>query len=142
VQNPGSKAAAVRLTYMTGQGRSDGPDFTLAPFSRKTVNVADTLPDAAEVSTVVDSSGPVVVERAMYGSGYPSGTKGEDIIVEARILAVADVVEAMSSHRPYRPALGIEKALAEIVQGRGVRYDADVVDACVALFKEGRFELT
>lgn len=48
----------------------------------------------------------------------------------------------MSSHRPYRPALGIEKALAEIVQGRGVRYDADVVDACVALFKEGRFELT
>ena len=142
VQNPGSKPVTVRLTYMTGQGRSDGPEFTLAPFSRKTVNVADTLPDAAEVSTVVDSSGPVVVERAMYGSGYPSGTKGEDIIVEARILAVADVVEAMSSHRPYRPALGIEKALAEIVQGRGVRYDADVVDACVALFKEGRFELT
>ncbi len=78
----------------------------------------------------------------MDGSGYPSGTKGEDIIVEARILAVADVVEAMSSHRPYRPALGIEKALAEVVQGRGVRYDADVVDACVTLFKEGRFELT
>jgi PAS domain S-box-containing protein len=78
----------------------------------------------------------------MDGSGYPSGTRGEDIIVEARILAVADVVEAMSSHRPYRPALGIDKALAEVVQGRGVRYDADVVDACVTLFKEKRFELT
>ena len=78
----------------------------------------------------------------MDGSGYPSGTRGEDIIVEARILAVADVVEAMSSHRPYRPARGIDKALAEVVQGRGVRYDADVVDACVTLFKEKRFELT
>jgi PAS domain S-box-containing protein len=77
----------------------------------------------------------------MDGSGYPSALKGEDIILEARILAVADVVEAMSSHRPYRPALGIEKALAEVMQGRGVRYDAEVVDACVTLFKEERFVL-
>ena len=75
------------------------------------------------------------------GSGYPSGLKGDDIILEARILAVADVVEAMSSHRPYRPALGIDKALAEVIQGRGVRYDQDAVDACVTLFREKRFEL-
>ena len=68
VQNPGSKPAAVRLTYMTDKGRSNGPTFTLAPFSRKTVNVGDALPGAAEVSTVVDSDSPVVVERAMYGS--------------------------------------------------------------------------
>ncbi|MHB8895714.1 MAG: DUF5719 family protein [Candidatus Geothermincolia bacterium] len=68
VQNPGSKAASVKLTYMSGEGVSAGPSFALAPFSRKTVNVADTLPGAAEVSTVVTSDNPVVVERAMYGS--------------------------------------------------------------------------
>jgi len=77
----------------------------------------------------------------MDGSGYPSGLKGDDILIEARILAVADVVEAMSSHRPYRPALGVEKALKEISMGRGTRYDAEVVDACLVLFKEHRFEL-
>jgi len=68
VQNPGSKAAAVKLTYMTGKGRGAGPSFTIAPSSRRTVNVADTVPDAEQVSTVVDSDNPVVVERAMYGS--------------------------------------------------------------------------
>ena len=73
------------------------------------------------------------------GSGYPQGLKGEEILLEARILAVADVVEAMSSHRPYRAALGIEKALEEIEQGKGTRYDPQVVDACVRLFKEKGF---
>ena len=71
------------------------------------------------------------------GSGYPRGLKGEEILLEARIIAVADVVEAMSSHRPYRAALGIEKALAELVEHRGTRYDAAAVDACVKLFREG-----
>ncbi|MBN1188458.1 MAG: PAS domain S-box protein [Dehalococcoidales bacterium] len=70
----------------------------------------------------------------MDGSGYPSGLKGNQIIHEARILAVADVVEAMSSHRPYRPALGIQKALEEIRQNRGILYDSDAVDACIELF--------
>ncbi len=64
---------------------------------------------------------------------------GDAIIREARILAVSDVVEAMSSHRPYRAALGIDKALEEILRGRGVGYDATVADACVSLFREGRF---
>ena len=73
------------------------------------------------------------------GSGYPQGLKGPDIIIEARILAVADVVEAMASHRPYRSALGIDKALDEIVTNRGILYDAEVVDACVRLFREKRF---
>jgi putative two-component system response regulator len=73
------------------------------------------------------------------GSGYPQGLSGEQITKEARILAVADVVEAMASHRPYRPALGIEAALEEIQKGRRVKYDAEVVDACVRLFKENKF---
>jgi HD-GYP domain-containing protein (c-di-GMP phosphodiesterase class II) len=75
------------------------------------------------------------------GSGYPQGLKGDEILLESRILAVADVVEAMSSHRPYRPALGIEMALKEIEHGRGSAYDADVVDACLKLFRERRFAL-
>jgi len=76
------------------------------------------------------------------GSGYPNGLKGDGILLEARILAVADVVEAMSSHRPYRPALGIEEALAEIRNGAGERYDASVVEACVELFESGKFQFS
>lgn len=75
----------------------------------------------------------------MDGSGYPDGLLGDAILLEARILAVADVVEALSSHRPYRPALGIEKALEEIRRGRGIRYDMRVVDACMKLFKDRRY---
>ena len=75
------------------------------------------------------------------GSGYPLGLKDGEICLEARILAVADVVEAMSSHRPYRPALGIDAALAEITCGSGTRYDPDVVDACLHLFREQSFTL-
>jgi putative nucleotidyltransferase with HDIG domain len=71
----------------------------------------------------------------MDGSGYPQGLVGDAILMEARILAVADVVEAMSSHRPYRAALGIEAALAEVERGRGVLYDVLVVDACLDLFR-------
>lgn len=77
------------------------------------------------------------------GSGYPQALSGRDsILLEARILAVADVVEAMSSHRPYRPSLGIDKALEEISAGKGVLYDPEVVDACVKLFAERGFTLT
>jgi HD-GYP domain-containing protein (c-di-GMP phosphodiesterase class II) len=77
----------------------------------------------------------------MDGSGYPQGLKGEAIVLEARIMAVADVVEAMSSHRPYRPGLGIDKALAEIERGRGTAYDADVADACLRLFRTNHYQL-
>ncbi|MBC8264543.1 MAG: HD-GYP domain-containing protein, partial [Anaerolineales bacterium] len=76
----------------------------------------------------------------MDGSGYPAGLSGEEILLEARILGVADVVEAMASHRPYRPARGMDKALEEISQNRGVLYDPEVVDACLKLFTEKGFK--
>ena len=70
------------------------------------------------------------------GSGYPRGLKGTEIIIEARITTVADVVESMSSHRPYRPMLGVDLALQEIERGAGASYDADVAAACLRLFRE------
>lgn len=75
------------------------------------------------------------------GSGYPQGLKGEDILPGTRILSVADVVEAMSSHRPYRPGRGVEAALEEILHARGTQFDSRVVDACVALFREQKYVL-
>lgn len=74
------------------------------------------------------------------GSGYPNKLKGDEIILEAKIIGVADVVDAMSSHRPYRPALGIDKALEEISQNKGILYAPEVVDACIKLFKEKGFK--
>jgi putative two-component system response regulator len=76
----------------------------------------------------------------MDGSGYPQGLPGKDILMEARILAVADVVEAMASHRPYRPCCGVDKALEEITKQRGILYDKGMVDACLKLFHEKRFQ--
>ena len=73
------------------------------------------------------------------GSGYPHGLKGEAILPEAKILAVADVVEAMMSHRPYRQALGVDSALAEIEAGKGRLYDPAAVEACVGLFRNKGF---
>lgn len=74
------------------------------------------------------------------GSGYPQGLKGGEILPEARILSVADVVEAMASHRPYRPGIGLPAALEEIGRNRGVLYDPDAVDACLRLFREKNYE--
>lgn len=73
----------------------------------------------------------------MNGTGYPSSIKGEDILLEARIIGVADVVEAMSSHRPYRPALGFDAARKEITANKGILYDEDVVNACLDVFEVG-----
>jgi HD-GYP domain-containing protein (c-di-GMP phosphodiesterase class II) len=75
------------------------------------------------------------------GSGYPQGLKGDAIALEARVLAVADVVEAMSSHRPYRPGLGIEAALKEIEAKRGIWFDAAAADVCLRLFREKGYKL-
>jgi HD-GYP domain-containing protein (c-di-GMP phosphodiesterase class II) len=77
----------------------------------------------------------------MDGSGYPRNLKGDDILMEARILTVADVVEAMASHRPYRAGLGIETALNEIAINKGILYDNGVADACLRLFREKGFKL-
>jgi PAS domain S-box-containing protein/putative nucleotidyltransferase with HDIG domain len=73
------------------------------------------------------------------GSGYPLGLKGKDILLEAKILAVADVIEAMATHRPYRPALSIEESLNEISKNKGKLYDPKVVDICLKVFKEKKF---
>ncbi len=86
----------------------------------------------------IDFPWPVTVailqhHERLDGSGYPAGVSGEEIILGARILGVADVVEAMSSHRPYRPALGLGSALGEISRNRGILYDPQVVDACLSL---------
>jgi PAS domain S-box-containing protein len=75
------------------------------------------------------------------GSGYPGGLKGEEILIEARIIAVADVVEAIASYRPYRPGLGMEKAIGEITRNKGVLYDPNVVDACLRLFYEKKYKM-
>ncbi|MFA7176380.1 MAG: HD domain-containing phosphohydrolase, partial [Smithellaceae bacterium] len=80
----------------------------------------------------------IIIEHheRMDGSGYPNALTGDQILPESRILAVADVVEAMATHRPYRPSLGLEAALDEITQNRGRLYDPEVVDACLRLFRE------
>jgi hypothetical protein len=85
---------------------------------------------------------PPKITVVQDGSGYPAGLQGEEFLLEARILAVADAVEAMVSHRPYRPGLGTEKALEELSQNRGVLYDPEAVDACLCLFTENRFSFT
>jgi HD-GYP domain-containing protein (c-di-GMP phosphodiesterase class II) len=78
----------------------------------------------------------------LNGTGYPQRLAGEGILKEARIVGVADVVETMSSHRPYRPSRGLDSALEEISAQRGALYDRDAVDACLALMQEGRFAFT
>jgi PAS domain S-box-containing protein/putative nucleotidyltransferase with HDIG domain len=86
--------------------------------------------------------GPAVLQHheRINGTGYPNGLIGDEITLEARILAVADVVEAMSSNRPYRPSLGIQNALNEIEQNKGVLYDIEVASVCLKLFNENRFK--
>jgi putative two-component system response regulator len=96
----------------------------------------------AQILADIDFPWPVVEivhqhHERLDGSGYPRRLSGGDILPEARILAVADVVEAMSSHRPYRPALGIEAAIAEISEKAGKLYDRDVAEACVEIFGQG-----
>jgi HD-GYP domain-containing protein (c-di-GMP phosphodiesterase class II) len=125
-------------------------------FSKKVeiLIVEDSLTQAKRLERILEENGfhvsvefPWPVARIvlqhherMNGSGYPGGLSGDGILPEARIMAVADVVEAMSSHRPYRPALGIDKALEEISQNKGVLYDSEVVDACLKIFREKGFK--
>ena len=103
-------------------------------------------PQAAfEILKQIDFPWPVGLivlqhHEKMDGSGYPQGLAGEEILLEARILCVADVVVSIESHRPYRPGLGIDTALEEISKNRGILYDPDAVDACLRLFKEKNFQ--
>jgi putative nucleotidyltransferase with HDIG domain/PAS domain S-box-containing protein len=100
--------------------------------------------DIISKSQLPDPISAIVLQHheRMDGSGYPAGTRGKKICLGARILAVADVVEAMSSHRPYRPALGIAKALEEIQKNKDVLYDPTVVDVCLLLFRKKHFTLS
>jgi putative nucleotidyltransferase with HDIG domain len=77
----------------------------------------------------------------MDGSGYPQGLTGDRVLLESRILVVADVVEAMASHRPYRPGLGLPAALEEVSRNRGTLYDPEVVDACLRLFHAKNYQI-
>ena len=101
---------------------------------------------AYDILKIIDFHYPVAQiayqhHERIDGSGYPRGLKGDEILVEAKIIAVADVVEAITSHRPYRPALGIDAALEEISKNRGILYDQEVTDACLSLFQEKGYHL-
>ena len=94
----------------------------------------------------VESSWPLAEivyqhHERINGSGYPKNLKGDEIIIEARIMAVADVVEAMASHRPYRPSLGLNAALEEIEKNKGILYEETVAMACLKLFREEGYQL-
>ena len=126
---------AVPAEILTKPSRLSEVEFTLIKLHPEV---------AAEILAPIDFGHPVAAiilqhHERLDGSGYPHGLVGDDIMLEARILAVADTVEAMSSHRPYRAALGLEPALAEIRSGAGRLYDATVVEACVAVFEEDDF---
>ena len=106
----------------------------LQTHAEESYNVVKQIDFPAEIPTMIYQH-----HERLDGTGYPQGSSGDEIILESRILAVADVVEAMNSHRPYRPALGIDAALEEILHYRGTKYDAEVVDVCMKLFKEKGF---
>ena len=117
-------------------GKLSNPEFELIK-SHPTVGY--------EIIKDVDFPWPVAEiimqhHERMDGSGYPNGLHGDDIILEARIVSVADVVEAVVSHRPYRPALGFEKAIKIIKEGRGTFFDSDITDVCIELLLEHKFE--
>jgi putative two-component system response regulator len=115
--------------------------------STEEFNIVKTHPQVAyEVLRTLEFPWPVAEtilqhHERLDGSGYPNGICGEDIILEARILCVADVVESMISHRPYRPALGKKKAIKEIMQNSGILYDPRVADACYKISNNGGFKL-
>ena len=129
---------AVPAEILTRPGKLTDTEMTLVKFhSQVGYDILKTIPFEWPVADMA-----LQHHERMDGSGYPSGLLGRDILLEARIMGVADVVQAMCSHRPYRPALGMEAALEEVSRGRGVLYDVDVVAACERVFagKESEFE--
>ncbi|MDD3024338.1 MAG: HD domain-containing protein, partial [Syntrophomonadaceae bacterium] len=103
--------------------------------SQACYEIINSIPFTGEVATIL-----LQHHERLDGSGYPFGLSEPDILFEAKILAVADVVEAMASHRPYRPALGIDRALEEIRQGAGIIYDPKVVETCLEIFTSEEFK--
>jgi PAS domain S-box-containing protein/putative nucleotidyltransferase with HDIG domain len=124
---------SIPAEILSKPGRLTGPEFELAKYHA-----------LAGYEIVQAANMPRPIAEIIYqhhercdGSGYPQGLLAEDLHPGAKVLMVADIVEAMASHRPYRPAIGLDEAIAEIEQGRGVLYDRETVDACVAVIKDG-----
>ncbi len=148
---PGSTVEAVSVAgYVHDIGKISIPSEILSKpgkLSEVEMQIIRSHPEhGSEILCGVESPWPLaeIVEQhheRMDGSGYPGGLKGDEIMLEARIMAVADVVEAMASHRPYRPTLGIDTALEEIEKNSGVLYDPRAADACLRLFREKSYEL-
>ena len=146
-----SRVEGIRITgYLHDIGKIAVPAEILAKPGRLTKVefgvVKDHAQQSYEILKTVEFPWPVAESAWQHherldGSGYPRGLKGDQISLEARILGVADTVEAMASHRPYRPGLGIEKALAEVENNRGKLYDPQVVDACLRLFRAKGYTL-
>lgn len=116
----------------------------LTPLERKFVNMHPEIGyNLLKKIEIVKDIAPIVYQyhERINGSGYPKGLKGEEIVLEARIIAVADVFEAMTSHRPYRPALSMDLAIKELEENKGTLYDPNIVDALLKVIKEGRINL-
>ena len=126
---------AVPAEILTRPGRLNELEFEMVKTHSEVG--ANILKNAGLPQTIADVA--LQHHERLDGSGYPFGLQGDQIGMPARIIAVADVVEAMMNHRPYRPALGLVAALTEIERGKGALFDPDVVDACIALF-DGGFE--
>jgi len=149
---PGNKIEGLRMAGdLHDIGKISVPAEILSkpgPISEVEYNVIKTHPQVGyEILKTIEFPWPIaqIVQQhheRMNGSGYPLGLKGNKILLEARILAVADVVEAMATHRPYHPAQPIEMALDEISNNKGKLYDFQVVEACLRLFKEKGFKLS
>jgi putative nucleotidyltransferase with HDIG domain len=128
----------IPAEILSKPGQLSAPEFALIREHPKTAyDILIDVPFPGPVAEIV-----LQHHERLDGSGYPRGLSGEQIFREARVLAVADVIEAMASHRPYRPALGLDAALTEIRAGSGTRYDAGVVDACVTLFESRGFSFS
>jgi putative nucleotidyltransferase with HDIG domain len=143
------KVEAVRVAALIHDlGKISVPAEILSKPSRLTVNEFNLIKEHPQVGYDIlkDIEFPWEIATMVYqhhekldGSGYPLGVAGDDLLPESRVLTVADIVEAMASHRPYRPGLGIDIALGEIDKNKGKLYDPDVAAACRALFNEKRF---
>lgn len=151
-QERGLPAEAVEAVYVAASIHDLGKITVPAEILSKPGHISDiereiirTHPQVGyDILKTIDFPWPIAEivlqhHERLDGSGYPRGLKDGEIRIEARIIGLADVVESMGSHRPYRPTLGMERALSEIRKNRGILYDPGVVDACLALFENNRF---
>ena len=125
------------IEMLAKPGKLSAPEFDLVrALSKNVYRVLQEVDFPCPVAEVAYQH-----HERLDGSGYPRGLKGNEILTEARIMAVADVVEAKASHRPYKAGLGIKKAFAEIKRGRGTTYYLTVPDTCIALFRDMGFRI-